>query len=73
MYNIDECCLLPSQVFIPQLQFIPSQSVITSPILPHLSTPINVSNVQRHFSSCSDVIWLYQLSINCKLNLQYLN
>uniref|UniRef100_A0A1Q3G3Z3 Mediator of RNA polymerase II transcription subunit 16 n=1 Tax=Culex tarsalis TaxID=7177 RepID=A0A1Q3G3Z3_CULTA len=37
---LDECCLLPNQVLIPQLQFVPSRTMIASPLLPHVSLPV---------------------------------
>lgn len=37
---LDECCLLPNQVLIPQLQYVPSRTMIASPLLPHVTLPI---------------------------------
>ncbi|XP_055614106.1 mediator of RNA polymerase II transcription subunit 16 [Uranotaenia lowii] len=37
---LDECCLLPNQVLIPQLQFVPSRTMIASPLLPHVNLPV---------------------------------
>lgn len=39
---LDECCLLPNQVLIPQLQYVPSRTMIASPLLPHVSLPVMV-------------------------------
>lgn len=47
LFYLDECCLLPSQVMIPQLQLISPQHCIASPILFYLTTsnlPLRVSN-----------------------------
>lgn len=41
---IDECCLLPSQVLIPQLQFISAQTSVASPVLTFVQLPIQVGN-----------------------------
>lgn len=41
-FLLDECCLLPSQVLIPQLQLVSGQTSITSPVLPFVSLPIYV-------------------------------
>ena len=38
---LDECCLLPSQVLIPHLQYSPPRTSLTSPLLPHLNLPLN--------------------------------
>lgn len=43
---LDECCLLPSQVLIPQIQFISSQYSVASPIIfytSNINLPLNVS------------------------------
>ncbi|XP_062546940.1 mediator of RNA polymerase II transcription subunit 16 [Armigeres subalbatus] len=37
---LDECCLLPNQVLIPQLQYVPSRTMIASPLLPHVTLPV---------------------------------
>ncbi|EDS27627.1 mediator complex, 95kD-subunit [Culex quinquefasciatus] len=34
---LDECFLLPNQVRIPQLQFVPSRTMIALPLLPYIS------------------------------------
>lgn len=41
-FLLDECCLLSSQVLIPQLQLVSGQTSITSPVLPFASLPIYV-------------------------------
>lgn len=46
---LDECCLLPSQVLIPQLQYNTPRTSLSSPVLPHISLPLHVSKVQFLF------------------------
>lgn len=50
-FLLDECCLLPSQVLIPQLQLVSGQTSITSPVLPFVSLPIYVSANQAGLSA----------------------
>lgn len=38
---LDDCCLLPSQLLIPQLQYISTQACILSPA--YINLPIGVS------------------------------
>lgn len=49
---LDECCLLPSQVLIPQIQFNSPQYSVASPIIFMKSTidlPLNASFHYSHF------------------------
>lgn len=43
IFALDECCTLPSQVLIPQLQFISSQTAVASPLLPFICVPLQVT------------------------------
>lgn len=40
---LDECCLLPNQVMIPQLPFVSMRICVASPLLTNLSLPLYVS------------------------------
>lgn len=42
---LDECCLLPNQVLIPQLQIVSSRTMIASPVLLHVSLPVMVGSL----------------------------
>lgn len=48
---LDECCLLPSQVLIPQLQYNTPRPSLTSPMLPNLQLPLQVSFNQMNLKT----------------------